>query len=67
LRYLSTIISYIKTGEDPLKVEQSFNPLSKNNSQREHSEELLINIEKSLQSLDGFSSPRVRQRVKTLF
>lgn len=63
--YLSTIISYIKTGEDPFKIEPNLSNLSKKASYKEHSEQFLQNLEKTLINIEGdhFSN---RKRVKTL-
>lgn len=44
--YLSTIISYIKTGEDPQRPDlpTNFSKLSKKNSFKEHSSQFLHNL-----------------------
>lgn len=59
--YLSTIISYIRTGEDPLVPTN----LSKKNSFKEHSSQFLQNLEKTLISIEG-DHLTTRKRVKTL-
>jgi hypothetical protein len=63
--YLSTIISYIKTGEDPLRTELIPTNLSRKNSFKEHSSQFLQNLEKTLISIEG-DNLTTRKRVKTL-
>ena len=60
---MTTLISYIKTGDDNV-IETNFNPLSRKVSHKERSEELIFNLEKSLISLEGAD---VGERVKSFF
>lgn len=53
IQYLSTILSYLKTGDDPFRMEPVPTSLSKRNPYQENSREMLINLEKSLTSFDG--------------
>ena len=62
---MTTLIQYLKMGDENIIVgSDGFNPMGKQISNREKSQDMLNNIEMSL----NISQPEeVRERVKTLF
>lgn len=44
LKYVTTLISYIKMGDDQVVIENHFDPLSKKHSEKERSQDILFNL-----------------------